>query len=109
MSVEVPPPDVIFRVLPHLWSFLWRLSYLPWPPEGIVTSWYRDIETNQRVRGVPGSLHLWGLALDIVVDDPNQLARVAVSLGLVPLVEPDHLHLQAMPSTAWRPPLPQIA
>jgi uncharacterized protein YcbK (DUF882 family) len=63
-----------------------------------VTSWYRTPRRNRAVGGHPSSLHLKGLAVDLVADDPSAhptIAAHARRLGLVAIQEEDHVHIQA--------------
>lgn len=65
----------------------------------VVTSWWRDAETNARVGGSSTSQHLLGTALDLV-GDPQRIALVAREAGFVVVVEGDHVHVQAWPAGA---------
>ena len=63
-----------------------------------VTSWFRSTNRNKLVGGHANSLHLVGLAVDIIVDNPAQaqeLTSFAHQLGLLAIVEKDHVHVQA--------------
>lgn len=69
---------------------------------GSVTSWYRTGDRNMSVGGHLRSLHLQGLAVDVVLDEPltHKIAtdarhRLAADLGLKLVIEGDHDHLQA--------------
>ena len=68
---------------------------------GSVTSWIRSKDRNNKVKGHVRSLHLVGLACDVVLDE-MALASSALSfakrLGLHGIIERDHIHLQALPS-----------
>lgn len=58
-----------------------------------VTSWWRTPWHNAEVGGVKASLHLLGLAWDVLpVTDANAIALR--SLGLTVINEGDHLHAQ---------------
>jgi uncharacterized protein YcbK (DUF882 family) len=62
-----------------------------------VTSWLRSRKHNGQVGGVADSRHLLGLAVDVVLDDTNQVAEFhsqAATLGLQVIIEGDHLHVQ---------------
>lgn len=62
-----------------------------------VTSWIRTVEHNRQVGGADESLHLCGLGLDIVLDNPadtESFVKRANRLGLKALNEGDHIHLQ---------------
>lgn len=63
-----------------------------------VTSWIRTRARNHKVGGMPHSLHMMGLAVDVVLDnetDTMLFLSKARSLGLIALDERDHIHLQA--------------
>lgn len=60
-----------------------------------VTSWWRTVKRNNDVGGLPKSLHLKGLALDIVLDnleDDEEFKAAAGDLGIHVYKEDDHLH-----------------
>lgn len=62
-----------------------------------VTSWIRTPRRNQRVGGVTDSLHLSGLAMDIVLDrqaDRRHFCLRAKRLGLRVIIYDSHLHVQ---------------
>jgi hypothetical protein len=62
-----------------------------------VTSWLRSRKHNAAVGGVPNSQHLAGLAVDVVLDDPNQNGGFllwAERQHLQVIIEGDHLHVQ---------------
>lgn len=62
-----------------------------------VSSWIRTPERNTAVGGHPRSKHLSGLAVDVVLDsnqDQNDFLLNVKALGLVYLIEPDHIHVQ---------------
>lgn len=69
---------------------------------GEVTSWYRDPVQNQRVGGSPFSQHLAGFAFDVVHDRPVEFAAIADSLGFIPIIEKDHVHVQFFPAGVLR-------
>ena len=61
-----------------------------------VTSWFRSQAENARVGGSPTSLHLAGLALDLV-GTPQALQTVASvwrAIGFQAIFESDHLHIE---------------
>ncbi|MHC4607351.1 MAG: D-Ala-D-Ala carboxypeptidase family metallohydrolase [Planctomycetota bacterium] len=96
--VEVPPPRVISNHLPELREFFLALFELRVPRSTLVTSWYRDPEKNAAVGGHPRSLHLSGLALDLVLPTRDVAGFVAMAraAGLIAVAEPDHVHVQAL-------------
>jgi hypothetical protein len=64
---------------------------------GSVTSGHRSAKRNAAVGGVPNSLHLQGLAVDIVLDDPahhGEFLMACSRLGLRAIDEGDHIHVQ---------------
>lgn len=61
-----------------------------------VTSWWRTEKRNNEVGGLPKSLHIKGLAIDVVLDstvDKASFDRDANEIGLYVYDEGDHLHL----------------
>lgn len=61
-----------------------------------VTSWIRTRRRNTAVGGAANSAHLYGLAVDVVLDEPlhnDRLMADAQKLGLVAIDEGDHVHL----------------
>lgn len=64
---------------------------------GSVTSWGRTAKRNAAVGGVANSAHLLWLAVDVVYDEPLDVAHrksLATRLGLTLIDEGDHDHLQ---------------
>lgn len=104
LPVVLPPPwTVIPRVgLPLLQAFAARGSYGLTICGAQPSSWYRDSATNRAVGGLPTSQHLLGLAFDSVISPRGctavELAATMGRLGLVGLVEADHVHTQAFPA-----------
>jgi len=65
---------------------------------GSVTSWIRSPNHNHLVGGVPDSLHLDGLAVDVVYDGArpgSEADAELVAYGLVRIAEGDHDHIMA--------------
>ena len=63
-----------------------------------ITSCYRTKERNKIVHGHPKSLHMQGLAIDIVPDDWENTEKITNAikiLGLHYLVEKTHIHIQS--------------
>jgi uncharacterized protein YcbK (DUF882 family) len=60
------------------------------------SSWFRSPEENARVGGVPSSLHLQGLAIDLVGDAASlgRISSIWGAIGLYAKDEGDHLHLE---------------
>lgn len=103
MSVEVPPPNLVQHPLwgPIIVEFVRRVnSCVPWQSVR-ATSWWRDPQHNADVGGHPRSQHLWGLAVDLTGDAfaLEWLVWRAQSCGLVAILEPSHVHVQAYPAT----------
>lgn len=64
---------------------------------GSITSGRRSRLRNAEVGGHPRSLHLCGLAFDVVLDDHSDSAGFAIMcerLGLKVVLEKDHIHVQ---------------
>ena len=62
-----------------------------------VTSWIRSRKRNLAVGGVNNSRHLFGFAVDVVLDDlalTEQFVADANRIGLEVIQEGDHLHVQ---------------
>ncbi len=82
---------------PH--GFLDALMALAAAFEYRVTSYYRDPTSNKQLGGAEHSAHLFFLAADVVLleahDRPLFIAD-AIRLGLRPIVEKDHIHLQPL-------------
>jgi uncharacterized protein YcbK (DUF882 family) len=65
-------------------------------PEAVLTSWWRSPVENRRVGGVPNSRHLYGAAFDAVLPRALVAGYMADArwLGLRPIDERDHVHVQ---------------
>lgn len=77
-------------------SLLTKILIIRKTHEFSVTSWIRTIERNKTVGGLPKSLHLSGLAVDVVLDsseDKEVFKEDCHSIGLYAYDEGDHLHL----------------
>jgi len=62
-----------------------------------VTSWIRSPARNKAVGGVDTSLHLTGEAVDVVLDEPNDIGLLLVTaneLNMKIIVYYDHVHLE---------------
>jgi len=62
-----------------------------------VTSWGRTKKRNQFIGGVPGSLHMLWLGLDVVLDDQKKdsdFEKDCSKIGITAIYEQDHYHLQ---------------
>ena len=65
-----------------------------------VTSWIRTHQRNENVGGKSDSLHLWGLAIDIVPDDWKDLQNILTAIRNGKLhykVHKGHIHIQTRP------------
>lgn len=103
MPIEAPPD---FPLVPNLQGEVdefRRKACLALLPGVCLTSWWRDPVTNERVGGLDHSQHLWGGALDLVgpVGTLEEIAQRALLAGLTPVMELDHLHLQAFPENPF--------
>lgn len=62
-----------------------------------VTSWFRSKKRNTAIGGHPRSSHLFGLAVDVVIENPEDkkyFLKTVEALGLGFLDEGDHIHIQ---------------
>lgn len=62
-----------------------------------VTSWIRSEKRNKEVGGLVNSYHLFGLAVDVVLDNPadkGRFIKAAKQLGLDAIDEGDHVHVE---------------
>lgn len=76
-----------------------KTMLLCWRHKGSVTSWGRTVAHNAAVGGVANSWHLLFLGIDVVLDDQKknfEFEADAVRLGLKPILEDDHYHLQPL-------------
>ena len=65
------------------------------------TSYWRSVRENARVGGALRSQHLLGLAVDSVPGrtwTPTELGNLFNRVGLIGVVEADHVHTQAFPA-----------
>lgn len=90
------PPDNLLREYEGVYRYLIdRALFLQKLDNSLrFTSWYRDPNTNRSVGGHEESQHLFGFAFDAVSNRPDQLEQIAKQLGLIPVVEFDHVHFQ---------------
>lgn len=78
-------------------KFASDINYLAIKYSFSVTSWFRTDKRNKLVGGVNGSYHLFGLAVDIVLDDiteRSEFIKDCKSIGLKVVPEIDHIHIQ---------------
>jgi hypothetical protein len=99
MSLELPPAQLL-GPLQAFYSHLWNRVELMargdpslWP-----TSWFRTEAHNASVGGHRDSQHLLGFAIDVTTERPDYVAEYCEALGLVPVVELDHVHIQIFPA-----------
>lgn len=68
--------------------------------DGRVTSWIRSKWSNDNVGGAKNSMHMVGLAVDIVLDDRASdlelFKQMAARLKLFLLDETDHIHIHEL-------------
>ena len=77
-------------------SLITKVLILRKSHEFSVTSWLRTIDRNAKVGGLPKSLHLSGLAVDVVLDNKEEtdvFKEACNSIGVYCYDEGDHLHL----------------
>ncbi len=80
-------------------SVVGQAYYSAGQPDLELTSWFRTAAENAAADGLPQSLHLVALAID-VVGSQTALSRFdhsARHFGLTSVVEPQHLHVQLWP------------
>ena len=95
----IPTNSFGFLEAEQAW-FAIRMAYLCRTFNGSETSGVRSPKRNLAKGGAADSLHLIGLAKDVIFDTPadqiNAL-ETAGSLGLHFKTEPDHVHFQSRP------------
>lgn len=97
--IAQPPEWMLGPLMPiyrHLLTNLAQIAAVD--SSAVATSWYRSAEKNASVGGSPESQHLFGFAVDVVSDRPQQVVEVARALGLYPVLEFDHVHIQTFPA-----------
>ena len=95
MTVVVPPDELLRDFDPIYRYFLHRLEFLQQSDQSLgFTSWYRTPERNRAVGGNSDSQHLFGFAVDLVSSRAEDVARLAQEIGLRPVLEFDHVHIQ---------------
>lgn len=78
-------------------SFIPRVVIVCCKHRGSVSSWGRTPKHNKDVGGVEGSIHMLWLGCDVVLDEMKknlEFEKDCSILGLVPIYEGDHYHLQ---------------
>lgn len=83
-------------------DFIELVVFLCSKHRGSISSWGRTSKHNCDVGGVPDSYHILWMGVDVVLDDMAQNASFeadAKKLGLDPILEGDHYHLQPL---GWR-------
>lgn len=67
-----------------------------------VTSWWRSPEWNAQVGGHPESQHLFGLAIDLAVENPRATADAMGFQGLHAVPYGSYVHVQLLPPGTLR-------
>lgn len=83
-------------------SFAVRVFALCFKHQGSISSWGRTLKHNKDVGGVADSYHLMWMGCDVVLNEMVQnfsFEADAKRLGLDPILEGDHYHLQPL---GWR-------
>ncbi len=107
MSLVSPPYRTAWAVnhwAPGFWHDFYRELDAAVRASGPVTatSWWRSPTHNAEVGGHRDSQHLIGTAVDLVTEEPGQLARELARFGWTTVNEGDHLHVQAWPAGVAR-------
>lgn len=100
-----PPPFELLRSpwFPFVEATFQRVSLVVQLVPGLrATSWFRTAAINREAGGDPESQHLFALAVDLSgsQDAERQAIVIARELGLNPVAEPSHVHLQLFPRGA---------
>lgn len=83
-------------------SFFLSVIFLCYKHHGSVSSWGRTPKHNNEVGGVNNSYHQLWMGVDVILDlmvENGQFEADAKKLGLDPILEGDHYHLQPL---GWR-------
>lgn len=107
--MSAPPPRIASALCDRIRDFQFRVCRAVDGTGAVQTSWYRDPLENEAAGGEEHSQHLVGLAIDLVAPDPELVADRARREGLVAIVEPDHVHIQALPAAAAIPIVEALA
>ena len=78
-------------------DFLHKILHLSCRFNFSVTSWIRSPKHNEKVGGVRNSMHLLGLAVDVILDDWSEtdvFIKACKRIGLLAITEGDHIHIQ---------------
>jgi len=78
-------------------EFLMTVQPIIFRYKGSVTSWIRSADRNITVEGNPNSRHLFGWAVDVILDDPADNDSFILEChrqGLKAINEGDHIHVQ---------------
>jgi len=103
VSFAAPPDWMLDEFLEVYRYLLVRIQVLiEIDPEIEFTSWYRTDSDNRTVGGNPDSQHLYGFAIDVVPRNLQLVEQVANALGLITVMEFDHLHIQILPAGTLR-------
>lgn len=99
----IDDPSYLIAWVPWIQQFVARVNSMSLVG-ATVSSWWRGPSHNRNVGGSAESQHLFALAIDIT-GSRDKLARLqqqAFGVGLVPVMEGGHLHIQAFPAGALR-------
>lgn len=102
MPLRAPTPEVVRVVgFPLLWEFVRRVNRIDEFEPLTFFSWFRDPLQNALEGGGRYSQHLAALAVDVF---PRQgtnetVVDAARAVGLVPIDERNHVHIQAFPAS----------
>lgn len=104
-----PPPralvaSVAAKAQPDFWrKFSTGIDAAIGKANATLVNWYRDEAHNTRVGGQIDSQHRYGTAVDIVPDDPREIAPIMSrlrQLSFFVLYHRGHIHAQAFPKGA---------
>ncbi len=100
-----PPPLELLSTawLPYVAATFQRAQLLfRLVPDLRPTSWFRDVAANVAAGGDAESQHLFALAVDGIGsrDALRRALVIAPGLGLIPVHEGDHVHVQLFPAGA---------
>lgn len=98
MALQAPPRALLLSGFqPFILEFFFRLVLvLRATPGVLLTSWFRTVQANISEGGDEDSQHLFGLAADFEVPRValGHVLEVARGVGLIPVNEGDHVHVQ---------------
>lgn len=93
MAVQIPPSNPLTNVFARLVIAVLKAARVR---NVGISSWYRNPAQNAAVGGRRDSLHLVGLAIDLVGDDDElgQVEGIWRAIGFDAVDEGDHLHIE---------------